>query len=270
MWMAAGVGHLDGEVGRPHFEVASIRPLLNRAAGEGAGIAIDPSRVSIRGWSLQQLILRAYGLQPHQLYGPSWMNSERFDVQATFPGGATTNQLPEMLQSLLTERFGLKSHSEKREFQGFALVVNQKGARLEPGPSDETAPGAVKITSALERTGRDLDKLWSDDFGGCVMSPIAGGFRADCRKVSMPLLAQVLASNLRTPVIDLTAMAGNFKISLDFPVQVPLGDGSSPEAIPTGSALVSSIRRAGLRLERRKMLVSVMVVDAAWRKPTEN
>jgi uncharacterized protein (TIGR03435 family) len=270
--LVAGPGLLGGEAARPRFEVASIRPSPNQGPGAStpAGIKIDPSKVWIRGWTLQQLILRAYGLQPHQLVGPSWMSSERFDVQATFPPGATSNQLPEMLQALLSDRFGLKSHAEKREYKGFALVVDRKGAKLEPGATDESAPASTKVTSPLERAGRDLDRLWSDDFGGCVMREIPAGFRAECKKVSMPLLAQVLASNLRTPVTDLTAMAGNYKISLEFPTQAPAGGAVASDSIPTGHALVSSIKRVGLALERRKMPVSVLVVDTALRKPTDN
>jgi uncharacterized protein (TIGR03435 family) len=56
--------------------------------------------------------------------------TERFDVVATLPAGATPAQVPEMLQSLLAERFGLKIHKEKKGFPVYALVVGKSPLKL--------------------------------------------------------------------------------------------------------------------------------------------
>jgi len=45
----------------------------------------------------------------------------RVDIQATMPTGATVAQVPEMLQRLLAERFGMVVHRETRQVDGYEL-----------------------------------------------------------------------------------------------------------------------------------------------------
>jgi len=153
---------------------------------------------------------------------------------------------------------------------GFALGVACTGTRLEPGPADDTAPGAAPITSTVERRGRDLDKLWNQNFGGGVMNPRPGGLRADCSRVSMSLLAQVLASILRQPVDDQTALAGNLKFALDFPTHPPASAPAEPDAVPLGHRSHHHHPARRLTLERRKVTVPVLAVGSIARKPTAN
>ena len=65
--------------------------------------------------SLAELIPIAYNVKPFQVAGPDWMSSQRFDILARMPEGTTKEQVPEMLQALLAERFQLKIHRENRE-----------------------------------------------------------------------------------------------------------------------------------------------------------
>jgi uncharacterized protein (TIGR03435 family) len=46
--------------------------------------------------------------------GPDWLES-RFNIDAKMPAGSTRNQVPEMLQSLLADRFHMKSHSASKD-----------------------------------------------------------------------------------------------------------------------------------------------------------
>jgi uncharacterized protein (TIGR03435 family) len=147
----------------PRFEVASIKPAPITSSGPPAhaGIEIDGARVDIGYWSINQLIYRAYGLPAYQLSGPGWMNNLRFDVVAKFPEGASKDQLPEMLQWLLADRFGLVAHAETRELPGFALVVGKGGPKVklaEPDPDAATEPASP---NRLERAGQLLDRLSS-------------------------------------------------------------------------------------------------------------
>ncbi len=41
-----------------------------------------------------------------------------------------------MLQTLLTERFGLKTHKESKEMSIYALIVGPKGTKLKPRTPD--------------------------------------------------------------------------------------------------------------------------------------
>jgi len=59
---------------------------------------------------LRELIPLAYDIRPFQLVGPDWLGAQRFDIVATLSAGATQEQVPHMLQALLTERFKLTAH----------------------------------------------------------------------------------------------------------------------------------------------------------------
>jgi len=228
------------------FEVASIRPAQDASSH---GIKIDSARVEIGGWSVKQLILRAYGLQPYQLSGPEWLDSV-FDVLAKYPEGATQDQLPEMLQSLLAERFGLVTHRETRQLEGFALLVAKGGPKMKPAPPE-----------ADDRATNILDTLWGTDykaFGLTAFSSANGELHMEFTKIPMAALVQILASYLRAPLIDMTGLQGRYQAALDISFD------------PGDTSLFSTVNRLGLRLERRKSAFEVLIVDHLKRIPTEN
>ena len=69
-----------------------------------------PGRVQFTDMPLKVLITRAYSVQTFQVSGPSWMDSQRFDIIAKVPDGATKEDARIMLQNLLADRFKLKMH----------------------------------------------------------------------------------------------------------------------------------------------------------------
>src|SRR5262245_612343 len=102
---------------RPAFEVASIKIARNSGGPPicfvpctGERLTINGARVDIRYMSLYQLIVRAYRIKQYQPSGPNWMTSQRFDIAAKMPDGSSKDQIPEMLQTLLAERFKLAIH----------------------------------------------------------------------------------------------------------------------------------------------------------------
>src|SRR6478736_4661728 len=85
----------------PTFEVASEKPSQLRLGGDGT-IAIDPGRFSARNATLKHLIFEAYRVPYSQIIGgPSWIDSDEFDVEAKSATPATPAQLRTMLKSLL-------------------------------------------------------------------------------------------------------------------------------------------------------------------------
>ena len=114
----------------PRFEVASIRPCEPRRelpvrrglynAG-GGYVAPTPGRLNVECVPLIFLIADAYirsanaVIRPVEIVpisgGPSWINSERYDIEARAQGNpsAQTMEGP-MLQALLEDRFNLKIH----------------------------------------------------------------------------------------------------------------------------------------------------------------
>ena len=263
----------------PKFEVASIKPapITNAGPPTDAGIKIDGARVDIRYWSIRQLILRAYGLPAYQLSGPGWTYDLRFDVAATFPERATRDQLPQMLQWLLADRFGLVAHTETKELPGFALVIGKGGLKIKASEPDPDAPPEPASSNRLERAGQLQDRLFSYDdkaLGMVSWKVMPGVLHAEFKRMPMEALAQLVADRLRAPVINMTGLDGEYQMTLDLPIpgsstSVP-GVELPPELEPVSVSLFSTVERLGLKLVQRKSPIEVLVVDNVNRVPTEN
>src|SRR5471032_146446 len=93
------------------FEVASVRKSDTSSATDNAvalGLRMDGAQARIGRLTLRDYIGMAWRVKTYQILGPDWLGTERFDINAKLPAGATADQIPRMLQSLITERFGLK------------------------------------------------------------------------------------------------------------------------------------------------------------------
>ncbi len=125
------------------FEVVSIKPAPQnkKELQQHLGTQIDPAMVDFGGVSLLMLLTRAYGLHSFQVLGAPELNTTRFNIVAKLPTGSSTAQVPEMLKTMLRERFRLEAHQETREFGVYALTapkgvpkiplnVNPTGTRL--------------------------------------------------------------------------------------------------------------------------------------------
>src|SRR5215469_12601429 len=99
------------------FEVASVKPVqlmdLRRRYKplEGGPGSKTPTRISGHT-NLMMMLMRACGLKDRQVSGPSWMQTELFEIAATLAPGTTKEQEMVMWQNLLTERFHLQAHRE--------------------------------------------------------------------------------------------------------------------------------------------------------------
>jgi uncharacterized protein (TIGR03435 family) len=108
------------------FEVASVRPVKIDTDPHGVPLVVNHGRVALEDASLRQIIGHAYNVQRVRVLNcPSWCDSEGFDVVAKAGDpDATQDQIRQMLQTLLLERFKLAAHREKGEMQMYALVVD--------------------------------------------------------------------------------------------------------------------------------------------------
>lgn len=285
------------------FEVASIKPAepitpaLVASGRLHVGMNIDTSRVDIGYLSLADLIPIAYKVKPFQISGPEWMRSQRFDILAKLPEGATKEQVPEMLKALLQERFHLKAHLEKRENNVYALVVAKDGPKLKESPPEPEAPAdAAGLTVGRGENqlrinaGRGGATVVSAQAGTTKITPGPDGtMRMEMSKVTMAAFAEMLTPLLDRPVMDTTELKGNYQVSLDLTMDVLLnvaraagvgvpgvgalgGDaGRAPQASdPSGGSIFASVQQLGLRLESRKAPVEFVVVDSVEKMPTEN
>src|SRR4051812_9748118 len=85
------------------FEVASIKPSpppvgnMLRVMMQGGPGTPDPGRLNYANVSLKNLMTTAYKVKGYQISGPSWLDSERFDITAKIPAGTTKEQFQTML-----------------------------------------------------------------------------------------------------------------------------------------------------------------------------
>src|SRR5665213_1761467 len=105
------------------FEVASIKPSPEQIERASIGVRISGSQVRISSLTLKDYIGMAYRLPAGQINAPGWIAQERFDIAAKLPDGASSSQVPEMLQALLASRFELRVHHDSKEFPVYALTV---------------------------------------------------------------------------------------------------------------------------------------------------
>src|SRR5215813_10905326 len=135
---------------KPSFEVISIKPSAPNLQFGIRGGGARGDRYTMSGANLRMLLQNAYGRQstggpPGQLQiigGPSWMDSDRYDIQATADcsgGVLSRDQTQLMVQSMLEDRFQLKAHLETRELPIYNLVVAKDGPKLKAS-ADQTPP----------------------------------------------------------------------------------------------------------------------------------
>jgi uncharacterized protein (TIGR03435 family) len=227
------------------FEVASIKPLpplmtLAEDLKSGKfdlqklGTTIDGARVDIGATTLSELIIRAYNLKVYQVVGPDWMPSQLFEVHAKIPEGVSKEQIPEMLQSLLEERFKLTAHRENKEQPIYALIVSKDGHKLKEAIADTPTPAAAEDPAKTtgEKNSAAKGEFVIDSGEGKVKlkqnaggMEISGGKIGQARinvtptgvlyefsKMGMTDFATVLSTYLDRPVLDMTDLKGSYQV----------------------------------------------------------
>ena len=100
----------------PSFEVATIK--LHNPDSRHDGIDTSGERVMIWNQTVAKMMVFAYGINKHQIVdAPDWALNQSFDIQGRgdAPGQPSWDQIREMLQKLLKNRFSLQFHREQRE-----------------------------------------------------------------------------------------------------------------------------------------------------------
>jgi len=154
--LAAGMFFGQARAAGPEFDVASIKPAaqptpeLFRSGKIHIGMTIDGARVDIGGSPLTALIQQAYRVKLFQVIAPDWARESRWDILAKLPDGGSQEQVPEMLQALLADRFKLVVHRDSKELPVYALVVGKGGLKMkasvpEPGAPADAPAGAPTV-----------------------------------------------------------------------------------------------------------------------------
>lgn len=110
----------------PTFEVADVHVSPHREFAFMDGGFLRGDRYALRQATMLDLIATAYGLDASNVQGgPSWLETDRFDVIAKAPPTTSPAALKLMLRSLLAERFKLVTHTGSAPMPAFVLTVGK-------------------------------------------------------------------------------------------------------------------------------------------------
>jgi uncharacterized protein (TIGR03435 family) len=277
----------------PTFEVASVRVADQKpprspmpAAGDmkGGPGTDDPTRINYTWVPARRLLMTAFGVPQDQISGSDWVMGQdaRFDIVANVPEGATKDQANEMLLNLLKERFHLTFHREKKDFDVYALVVAKGGPKLKDAePAEGPPPPLPSGRPVLDRDG--FPQLPA----GRTFAQSAGsnGVNRATFRMSTPqgLLGMVGFDLGNARTVDKTGLTGKYDFTLEYAqAGLPglMGRGGL-KAAPPGAAvdtagdpapdLFSALeKQLGLKLEKSKTQLDVVVIDHMDKTPTEN
>jgi len=266
---------------------------------------IEGARATYTYMSLKELIASAHKVRTYQVSGPDWLTTDRFDIKAKLPDGTSKDDVPAMLQALLTERFKLAAHLETKEHPVLGLMSAKGGTKLQtvatPPPIDERAPlkpGETKVDS----TDGPLHVIKNPDGSTTYLMGARGTMtlKVDGDTGTMHLSSNGMtmagfASMLTTlgggngrQVVDQTGLTGNYDLAVDFSlsdlvsslhdqgIEIPVGPGGgggggAAAVDPSGDSTVSdALARIGLKLEKSRAMVEQLVVDHVEKAATEN
>lgn len=244
--------HAQDLVNAPAFEVASITPCkpgTPAPPGEHNGMVqftFPGGRFTARATTVKFLLEWAYGILPSQHSGgPDWLEDDRYDIVAKAPGNATDDQMKLMTQTLLADRFKLKSHHETREAPALILTAGKTAPKLFPPKEEEKH--SLRI---IPQTGED-QKIVS--------------YHIVATRFSFAQLNQTFARLLDRIIVNQTGLDGDFDFTLDL-----TPDENRPNPLDP-SLLVAAMReQLGLTVKSQKGPADFLVIDSIDRVTAGN
>jgi uncharacterized protein (TIGR03435 family) len=222
--------------GQAPFEVASVKPSA-RVLGPDYGNKMTylPTGFSAKNSTLKRLIAETYHVQPFQVTGPKWLDSNEYDIDARSTGAATSGQIRASLQVLLSERFHLALHRETKEMRVYNLMGD--GSKLKQGTSTAGFHGDLDHFAsflAIQLTIHGMD------------DPAKPG----------------IATSAPAPVLNRTGLTGEYDIDAEI----------RPEPGADMFTLWQRVLREqlDLHLESAKAPIEILVVDSADKTPSAN
>ena len=238
----------------PGIEVATIKP-SRPDEGFSLGLGRGGSNVfTTTATPLRTLIQFANGIHPRQISnGPSWMDSERYDVtiKPDQEGLPTIAQMRVLVRKLLADRFKLVSHREKKQLSVYAITEAKGGPKL----SRHEGPESKQPSFGFGRGMLNIRNSTMTEFAGFLQANI-----------------------LDQPVVDQTGLTDRFDFTVRYTpdaaqlANLPAGVPPPPptnEAEAPPDLFTAFQQQVGLKLESKKALVDVVVVDSVER-PSDN
>lgn len=259
------------------FEVADLKPSY---PGEPGGMYVSPGGGLITtAVNMRTLMGAAWDVDWSHMERfaglPKWTDTERFDIRAK--AAATTDAPPFMgpgyldddvrlmLRALLIDRFKIRFHVEDRPADGYTLAAGKP--KMKRG--NPAVRAGCSESHSIANDPRDVNPRLSR--------------LLVCRNTTMAQFAselqEIAPDYFAFPVEDATGLAGGWDFTLSFSPSWMLRDGgpdggASPTAAsePTGAlSLPDAVgKQMGLKLEKQKRMLPIIVIDHMEEKPTEN
>ena len=209
---------------------------------------------------------------------PAWARTDKFEIAAELPteslsietltrlrefrfkNSARRNVYPApvqlMLQRLLEETFDLKVRRERREIPVWAITLSKTELMLTP-----TTAGPAAVWHGFARSR-----------GGTVPTRPTDRVQLMFEASTVKDAADYFSAFLDRPVVDLTALDGEYEFTLEFtpePNSVPQRRGILNMAGFTAPRLSAGLERLGLKLEPAMASIDVLVIENV-RRPSSN
>jgi uncharacterized protein (TIGR03435 family) len=239
-WINLGQSPPPAAKARLEFEAVSIRP--HDPAKPWVQFQYLPSGFHVEGALPTLLILQAYQIRVWDITGgPSWITDDRFDITAKADHPVSHDEIREMMQTMLADRFQLQFHREMKAATVYALMVDKPG-KLQRS-ADQTGLGTIRGLGRLKFQGT---------------------------RASIPELCQFIGNWTELRVIDKTSLDGFYDFTLAF--IPPEGLYGLPPGVekPDYPDIFHAVKeQLGLKLESQKGEVEMFVIDHV-EKPTAN
>jgi uncharacterized protein (TIGR03435 family) len=231
---------------QPAFDVATIKPTAPDAQKHFISMGRGGSNLfSSSGQSVKQLIAFSYAVHPNQVVGgPAWADNDRYDVtgKPDAPGLPSIAQFQGMVRKLLTNRFGLTFHREKKEVAVYAITIANGGAKIPKSDNSSMYPVFVN--------------------GGPPGALVV-------RNMSMTSFAEyVQARYLDKPVVDQTGLDGRYDFQLHWQPALT-ADTPQSDADTLPDIFAAFRQQLGLKLQATRAPADTLVIDKV-EKPGSN
>jgi uncharacterized protein (TIGR03435 family) len=247
----AALAQTSNETPKPFvFDAATIKTPDPKAPSRVAGFYGYPGGRVFFGGYIKVLVEDAFNLQDYQVAGnPDWVSSQWFEINAVPPEASPsrniklrnaepTSEQRLMLQSLLRDRCGLKIHFEMKEGKVYILSRGSRALQLKPPKDPAADPRAIVINK--------VGDIWDGE--------------AEGTNTTTDYLALQLSHYLQLPVLNQTGIPGSYDYYL------PPDD---PENNDRVAAVLSTVDRLGLKIERGRGTIQHLVIDHI-EMPSEN
>lgn len=200
-------------------------------------------RLEARGVTMLRLIAVAYNISPNLVQGgPSWLDTDRYDVIGKAPEAAPAMAQRNMLQNLLAERFHLSVKNEEKPMPALVLTLAKKG-----------------VAKASDGKGEP----------GCQRAVEDGVISLTCQNLAMAGLAEQLTAAapgyFNLPTTDKTGLKGTFNFRLEWK-----GRGQLTGPSDSMSLFNALEKQLGVKVEQQSIPVAVVNVSGVDRTPTPN